>query len=74
MSENPLLPNGYDVFWSVVVLLALALLVWTFVSIARSSLGANAKLGWALIIFLLPVLGPVCWLAARPQNSDSCLS
>ena len=74
MSENPLLPAAYDVIWSGVVVLLVVLLIWAMVSIARSRLDPRVRLVWAIIVLLLPVVGPICWLIARPQKSDTSLS
>ncbi|WP_167194453.1 PLD nuclease N-terminal domain-containing protein [Brevibacterium pigmentatum] len=74
MSENPLLPAAYDVIWSGVVVLLVVLLIWAMVSIARSGLDPRVRLVWAMIVLLLPVVGPICWLIARPQKSDTSLS
>ena len=74
MSENPLLPAAYDVIWSGVVVLLVVLLIWAMVSIARSRLDPRVRLVWAMVLLLLPVVGPICWLAARPQKSDTILS
>jgi tellurite resistance protein TehA-like permease len=74
MTANPLLPTAYDIIWSVSVLVAVAMLAWTLVSIARSGMDSSAKLAWVLIVFLLPVIGPICWLVVRPQKRDGSLS
>ena len=74
MTANPLLPTAYDIIWSVSVLVAVAMLTWTLVSIARSGMDSSAKLAWVLIVFLLPVIGPICWLVVRPQKRDGNLS
>ena len=74
MTANPLLPTAYDIIWSVSVLVAVAMLAWTLVSIARSGMDSSAKLAWVLIVFLLPVIGPICWLVVRPQKRDDSLS
>ena len=74
MPANPLLPTAYDIIWSVSVLVAVAMLAWTLVSIARSGMDSSAKLAWVLIVFLLPVIGPICWLVVRPQKRDGSLS
>ena len=74
MTANPLLPTAYDIIWSVSVLVAVAMLAWTLVSIARSSMDSPAKLAWVLIVLLLPIIGPICWLVARPQKRDGNLS
>ena len=70
MSKHPLLPAAYDVIWSGVVVL----LIWAMVSIARSGLAPRVRLVWAMIVLLLPVVGPICWLIARPQKSGTSLS
>ena len=82
MTANPLLPTAYDIIWSVSVLVAVAMLAWTLVSIARSgmdssaklAMDSSAKLAWVLTVFLLPVIGPICWLVVRPQKRDGGLS
>ena len=74
MSENPLLAAAYDVIWSGVVVLLVVLLIWAMVSIARSGLAPRVRLVWAMIVLLLPVVGPICWLIARPQKSGTSLS
>ncbi|UVI37088.1 PLD nuclease N-terminal domain-containing protein [Brevibacterium spongiae] len=74
MSENPLLPATYDILWSVGILVALALLVWALVGIAKSALDSNTKLVWVIIAFLLPLIGPICWLVIRPRKEDNRLS
>ena len=74
MSKHPLLPAAYDVIWSGVVVLLVVLLIWAMVSIARSRLDPRVILVWAMVLLLLPVVGPICWLAARPQKSDTILS
>ena len=74
MSKHPLLPAAYDVIWSGVVVLLVVLLIWAMVSIARSRLDPRVRLVWAMVLLLLPVVGPICWLIARPQKSGTSLS
>lgn len=74
MSKHPLLPAAYDMIWSGVVVLLVVLLVWAMVSITRSRLDPRVRLVWAMVLLLLPVVGPICRLAARPQKSDTILS
>lgn len=64
MTSNPLLPAGYDIAWSIVVVLVFALAIVALISLARSAkrlTGAQALL-WTLIVLLIPVLGPLAWL------------
>lgn len=73
MSENPLLPAAYDIVWSCVVLLMIALLIWALIGIARSGIDPRVRLAWALVVVLLPLVGPICWLVARPRRERSSL-
>lgn len=71
---NPLLPTGYDVIWTVVVLALLALAAIAIVQVLReptlSGLGAAL---WLLVILALPVLGAVAWFVLRPRSAAAQL-
>lgn len=64
LAANPLVPAGYDIVWSLVSLVVLALLVWALVSIARhgKTLTSGQALVWTLLVIFVPVLGPLAWL------------
>lgn len=64
-AENPLLPTIYDVVWFGIAVSGLVLTVWAMVSILRSGFDPRARLVWAIIVLLLPVIGPVLWLCYR---------
>ncbi len=63
---NPLIPAAYDLVWSGLAVVAFGLAVWGIVSLSRRArqLSSTLVLVWALVILLVPVLGPVSWLAA----------
>lgn len=63
--HNPLVPPLYDIVWSVVAIAALVLVVVGFVSLSRSAsrLSPWLALVWAALIVVVPILGPVAWLA-----------
>jgi len=63
---NPLMPAGYDLVWSGAAVVVFGLAVWGIVSLSRSArrLSSTMVLVWALVILLVPVLGPVSWLFA----------
>jgi hypothetical protein len=42
--------------------------VWAIVSIVQSPAGTGAKVGWIVLILLLPVLGLLIWLLAGPRG------
>ena len=65
-------------FWDVVAWMAmLALLfmaIWLFIAvfsdIFRSEMSGWAKALWVLVIFVLPLLGILIYLIARPKSSE----
>ncbi|MEU2203468.1 PLDc N-terminal domain-containing protein [Microbacterium oleivorans] len=65
MIVNPLLPSVYDVVWSLVAVIVVALAVVALVSLARAGRGFTSvqALAWVLVVLFVPVLGPVAWLA-----------
>lgn len=64
MSASPasFLPATYDVVWTVVVVLALGLLVTSFVVWSRSKDRSIISLGWFFVMLAFPILGPVGYL------------
>jgi len=59
------MPAGYDIAWSVVSVLVLALMILAVVSLARSAKRLNAARGltWTLLVLFVPVIGPLAWLS-----------
>lgn len=55
-------------FWMGVLLIALLIDIWLLVSIIRSTKGTSTKIGWALLIILLPVVGWVIWGITGPRG------
>ncbi|MDF2563134.1 MAG: hypothetical protein K0R99_4580 [Microbacterium sp.] len=62
--HNPLLPAGYDIAWSVVAALVIALTLFALIGLARSATRLTGWQGtvWAALIVLVPVIGPMAWL------------
>ncbi len=42
--------------------------VWAIINVVQSGAGTGAKVGWVVLILLLPVLGLVIWLIAGPRG------
>jgi hypothetical protein len=42
--------------------------VWAIVNVAQSASGTGTKVGWIVLILLLPVLGLLIWLIAGPRG------
>ena len=50
-------------------LIVLVLDIWAIVSTVNSSSSTGAKVGWVLVILILPVLGFIVWLFAGPRSA-----
>ncbi|KTR09350.1 PLDc N-terminal domain-containing protein [Curtobacterium luteum] len=63
-TSNPLVPATYDLVWSVVAVITVALAVVASVSLSRAArrLSPWLAFAWAALIVLVPVLGAVAWL------------
>lgn len=73
---NPLLPAGYDVVWTVVLVALLTLTVSALWQALRSKAHTcGQQLLWALLIVVAPVLGSLAWFvlgrAKRPATSTA---
>ncbi|GAA4190288.1 hypothetical protein GCM10022219_07430 [Microbacterium oryzae] len=67
---NPLLPTVADTLWSSTVVVLLALLVTSLISLARAVrlLPASEFALWAILAVLVPLFGPIAWMAVgRPR-------
>ena len=64
-SINPLLPAGYDIAWTAISILLIALVIVALVSIARTAkrLTSTHALIWTLVTIFVPVVGPIAWLS-----------
>jgi len=52
-------------------LILLILNVWAFVSIIGSSSSTGGKVGWCLLVLLLPLIGFIIWFIAGPRSSSA---
>lgn len=65
---NPLIPAGYDLAWTFVVVVVVGACaafilaaVWSIMSSPR--LTGSGRLLWMLVVLALPVLGTAAWFA-----------
>ena len=42
--------------------------VWAVINVVQSGASTGAKVGWVVLILLLPVLGLLIWLIAGPRG------
>lgn len=54
--------------YGLIGLLILALDIWAIISVLQSSVSTGAKVGWTLLIVVLPVIGLIIWLIAGPRG------
>ena len=47
--------------------------IWAIIQVFNSSVSTAAKLGWTLLILLLPVLGLVIWFFMGPRPRGTAL-
>lgn len=68
---DPLLPAGYDVVWTLVLVGLAALTVAALWQALRSKAHTGTQqLLWALVIVVAPVLGSLAWFVlGRPRRS-----
>ncbi len=75
--HNPLIPTGYDIVWSAVAVLVIALTIAALVTLVRSAgrLSQTQALVWTLVVLLFPLVGSLTWLTigrrAIPANRES---
>lgn len=51
-------------------LIVLILDLWAIVSIIGSRASTGAKVGWTLLVLLLPIVGFLIWLIAGPRSAS----
>ena len=64
-----------SVFWSICIFFFVASIyfavIWAFIdNFRRKDHHGGAKAGWALVIIILPLLGTLIYLSARPATYE----
>lgn len=52
-------------------LVLLILDVWALVSIIGSNASTGRKVGWSLLVLILPLLGFIIWFFAGPRSAEA---
>jgi Phospholipase_D-nuclease N-terminal len=65
----------WDVIWAMIVFYFWFLFIWAFIRVfadifRRDDLSGGAKAGWILLIVVLPFLGILIYLIARPRMTE----
>jgi uncharacterized membrane protein len=61
-----------DVFWWMVVMFFWVMAIWIFIALIgdifrRDDLSGWGKAGWILLMVILPFIGALCYIIARPK-------
>ncbi|WP_314650541.1 PLDc N-terminal domain-containing protein [uncultured Microbacterium sp.] len=68
MVVNPLIPSIYDIVFGCIWVAVAALAVVAFISALRDRRVTGIPFVlWALLIWFVPVLGPIAWFVRRPR-------
>jgi len=67
--------NVGNVLWTMLVLFFWVMAIWIFIAIfsdifRRNDLSGWAKAGWILLIFIVPFLGALIYVIARPKMTE----
>jgi hypothetical protein len=70
-SGNPVL----EFFWYMFVFYLFFMVIWMFIQVfadifRRENLSGWGKTGWILLIFVLPFIGILAYMIARPKNTE----
>ena len=70
-THNPTVPIGFDIAWSVLMILWIILTVAAVVSVVRSDADPVAKIGWSALAVILPIVGPAAWFFASRRRQHA---
>jgi len=64
-----------DLLWSMLVFFFWFMAIWIFITIfadifRRNDLSGGAKAGWILLIFIVPFIGALIYMIARPKMTE----
>lgn len=70
-SSNPVL----EFFWYMFIFYLFFMVLWMFIQVFadifhRDNLSGWGKAGWILLIFVVPFLGILIYMAVRPKNTE----
>jgi hypothetical protein len=58
----------FSVFWIVSAVIVFVLDIWALASVWRTTKSSGTKLGWTVLIFILPLVGLAIWGIAGPRG------
>lgn len=57
-----------SIFWMASAVIVVLLDIWALASVWRSTKSSGTKLGWTVLIFILPLVGLAVWGIAGPRG------
>lgn len=66
---NPLVPSFIDGVLTTASLVALVMALVALISVIRATFASGwRQLGWALVVLVIPYIGPSAWFVARHRE------
>ena len=64
-----------SVLWAMIVFFFWFMLIWMFIAVfadifRRNDIGGGAKAGWIILIFVIPLIGILIYMLARPKMTE----
>lgn len=64
-----------SVFWTMIIFFFWIMIIWMFIAIfadifRRNDLSGWGKVGWILVIFIIPLIGILIYVIARPKMTE----
>jgi hypothetical protein len=76
-TEGDYMFNGgfWDFIWTMVIIYFWFMIIWMFIGVfadifRRENLSGWGKAGWLFLIFVIPFLGILIYMIARPKNTE----
>jgi len=63
--NQPLVPNGYDIAWTIAALISFAVLMVALTVWSRTRRDGGGSVAEVLMIVLFPIIGPAAYLLGR---------
>ena len=56
-----LMPDGFGIIWSLIVLASVSLMIWALVDLWKSKAEQNTKILWTLLVVMVNPIGSIVW-------------
>ena len=71
--------NFGSVFWAMCIFFFWVMIIWVFIAVfadifRRHDIHGGAKAGWIILIFIVPFIGALIYIIARPADASQQMS